>query len=64
MELEINIPEINRMINVYGAIVATPGITDEIKKKCNENISHLLNLLDPVVDQLRKENSIFANLSL
>lgn len=64
MEHQIDIKEINFLLNLYGSLIATPNIDEETKVKCNKKIEQLLFLLDPLVDQVRKENSVIANLTL
>lgn len=57
---EVNIQEINYMLNIYGQVVATPGTSQENIDMANKNIHILLDLLEPVVSELKMKYSKFT----
>lgn len=45
------------LIRFYGSIVSTPGITDEIKAICNENILKLVQSVQSAVDKVTAKSA-------
>jgi len=44
--------EVAEMIRFYGSIVGTEGVSDKVKKTCNDNIEALLKVVQPKVTQI------------
>lgn len=56
----VNVAEISQYLNLYGSVVGTPGISKELKDRCNAKISMLLDLIEPVIEQVRHDNSLLT----
>jgi hypothetical protein len=46
-----------QVVNQLGALIATPGISEEVKDAANEQIKKLLSQLDPVISKMSLASS-------
>ena len=46
-----------QVVNQLGALIATPGISEEVKDAANKQIKKLLSQLDPVISKMSLASS-------
>lgn len=49
--------EIIELTKHFGAIVSTPGVAEDIVKKCNKQLKRLVDALDSAVDATLAQNA-------
>lgn len=51
MEAPINQFELVESIRFFGSLVATPGLSEDVKGKCNSYLLRMIEALEPAVDK-------------